>query len=383
MRVGAPNTSRDVCERSIEVINECLAEGFPLQAPNGRMRSAITEAANRIGIAQQTLRHRLGVAERIYDLKPDPARFVAKVQPAPFTIDELPEDGEPSAEELIAHLKARYAQRKAHEDAKRLMGVQVNIDGPLGLVFFGDPHVDSNGTDWPALERDVALCRDTPGILAVSVGDARDNWVGRLMALYANQEVTAKQSLTLIEWLFTQLPWLLTVGGNHDKWHSEGGDAAEVIHRLRKCAGLYENDGARLKLNLPSGAAFNVHVRHDFPGSSVFNGAHAFVRETLFGFRDHILACGHRHASAYQPIWHNDPERLCHGFRCGSYKVIDTFAKEKHFKSENWAKSIAAVVNPDYAHDPVRYIMPFFSVEEAAEYLTWRRAKWGAQKSAA
>jgi hypothetical protein len=138
-----------------------------------------------------------------------------------------------------------------------------------------------------------------------------------------------------------------------------------------------------LRLILPSGANFNLHVRHDCPGSSMFNGAHAFVRETLFGYRDHVLACGHRHSSAYQPIWHNDPRRLCQGFRCGSYKVIDSFAKEKHFKAENWAPSMGVVIDPDLAHDPVRFIERCFSAEEVADKLTWARMKWSARRTAA
>jgi hypothetical protein len=377
--MSAPPLSRDEAERTLSVLHECMGESFPLRSNGGGRASARSEAAKRLGITAQTMTHRLGQAERLYGLVPDPGRFVA---PAAFTFDELPDDGEPGAEELIGKLKARYAKRQAHEAAKRLIDVRVGIEGPVGIVFFGDPHVDSAGCDWIALERDVNICRDTPGILAVSVGDARDNWVGRLMALYANAETTAKQSLTLIEWLFTQIPWLLTIGGNHDKWHGEGGDAAEIMHRLRSLPGLYENDGARLRLNLPGGASFNMHVRHDFPGSSMFNGGHAFVRETLFGYRDHILACGHRHASAYIPIWHNDPERLCQGFRCGSYKSIDDFAKERHLKQENWAPSMGVVVHPDRAGDPVRFIERCFSAEEVAEKLTWARQRWELGKAA-
>lgn len=243
--------------------------------------------------------------------------------------------------------------------------------------------MDDPGCAWGDLERDVAVCRDTPGILAVGVGDHRNNWVGRLMALYANQEVTDKQSLVLIEWLFTQLPWLLNIGGNHDKWHGDGGDAVEIMHRLRGFPGLYEDDGVRMQLNLPAGASFNVHVRHDFPGSSQFNGAHAMVRETLFNYRDHVLVCGHRHATAYMPIWHNDPARLCHGLRCGAYKDFDKYQKEKHFKLENWARALGITVDPDWAHDPVRFIKPWFSLEEMAEYLTWRRGKWDVGSRAA
>lgn len=378
----APRITREAAEHTLAVFHECLEEGFPLSSKGGNPadKTAMSETAKRLGMATSTLRNRLYSMKEVHGLEPNPDRHIPRR--ATFSIDDLPDDGEPDAETLIAQLKERHAKRKAHDDAKRLIDVRISQDGPVGVVFFGDPHVDSPGCNWTALERDVAICRDTQGIYAVSVGDARDNWVGRLMALYANQDVTARQSLVLIEWLFTQLPWLLTIGGNHDKWHSEGGDAAEIIHRLRGSPGIYENDGARLRLNLPGGANFNMHVRHDFPGHSMFNGGHAFVRETLFGYRDHVLACGHRHASAYTAIWHNDPVRLCQGFRCGSYKEIDSFQKEKHFKVENWAPSMGIVVNPSLAHDPVRFIERCFSAEEVADKLKWARMKWDAAKAA-
>jgi hypothetical protein len=229
----------------------------------------------------------------------------------------------------------------------------------------------------------TAICRDTPGIMAVNIGDSTNNWVGRLMRLYADQEVTSKQALKLIEWLMTALPWLLDKEGNHDLWNTEKGDPAEVIHRLMKLPGIREMGSSRLRLALPSGAEVLMHVRHDFPGGSQFNPAHALVRETLFGFRDHILMCGHRHSSGYIPVFHNDPRRLCHGFRLGTYKDFDHYAAEKGFQDTNWARSMGAVINPDHADDPTRYIKPFFNLEEMAEYLTWRRGKWEVGKSAA
>jgi hypothetical protein len=583
------------------------------------------------------------------------------------------------------------------------------MDGPVALAGFGDPHIDDPGCAWGDLERDVRICRDTPGIMAVNVGDSTNNWVGRLMRLYADQEVTSKQALTLIEWLMTALPWLVDQTGNHDchdmetealtrrgwmrfddireddqvltlradgvaewsgileridkhsdeemvtidrralslnvtprhrilhrkrnsadgsfgdltyaraddlparfaipvsapsgnpewpgatdaeialvgwfltdgsvsirdgvvknvsfyqskdapdleaalagagytpkvtvrernitevcgrplkapprpqrtyalgveaarkfmqlaeakgrmpswvdglsdrqfevllraiiagdgswatgggeaaaihgteaflsdlqaacirhgwaasmsvarekdyrlnvcrrqewqaeraevitrtapvgrvwclsvpntnflvrrhgrahfsgnSWNTEKGDPAAVIHRLLKLPGIRDDGSNRLRLALPSGAEVFMHVRHDFPGGSQFNPAHALVRETLFGFRDHILMCGHRHSSGYIPVFHNDPRRLCHGFRLGTYKDFDHYAAEKGFQDTNWARSMGAVINPDHADDPTRFIKPFFNLEEMAEYLTWRRGKWEVGKSAA
>lgn len=377
-----PPISREEAERTIAVIHECMEEGLPYRSGGGAgSKSATREAARRLGISIPAMRGRLESMANNHGLRADMSRFVPRR--AHFTVAELPDDGEPDAEALIAQLKARHAKRRQHHEAAKLRQVQVHIDGPIALAFFGDPHVDDGGCAWGDLERDVAICRDTEGFLASDVGDDSNNWVGRLQKLYANQEVTSKNSLTLIEWLMSSMPWLLRVKGNHDGWNTEKGDVADYIHRLFGALGALEEHGARLELHLPSGAMVRMHVRHDFPGQSQFNPSHAMVRETLFGHRDHILACGHRHTSGYMPIWHNDPRRLCHGFRVGTYKDFDGYAKEKGFQDGNWARSMAAVVDPDYAHDPVRYIKPFFSLEDAAEYLTWRRNKWATGRRAA
>lgn len=379
-RLGPPNISREECERRIEAIHECLTEGYPLEGARRGVQSAKAEAARRLGISRPTLLNTLEVAEREHGLRIDASLHRPK---AAFSFDPLPGDGEMEAPEIIEHLKAQSAQRVANDDAKRLYRVRVSIPGPIGLAFFGDPHVDSPGCDWNALDRDVRICRETEGVLAVNVGDSSDNWVGRLMALYANADVTAKQALKLVEWLLGSLPWLITIGGNHDLWHTETADPIDIIHRMRDMPGLYQASGARLQLNLPGGATATAHIRHDFPGRSQFNPSHALVRETLFGYRDHILACGHRHQSGHMAIWHNDPPRLCHGFRVGSYKVIDPFQHERHFKLENWAPSMMAVIDPDYAGDPVRFVRACYSLEEGAEYLKWRRQKWSLGKRAA
>jgi hypothetical protein len=172
------------------------------------------------------------------------------------------------------------------------------------------------------------------------------------------------------------LPWLHWEDGNHDVWNTEKGDPTEIMHRLMNRPGLMNTGGTRLRLHLPAGCDLTMHVRHDFPGGSQFNPAHALVRETLFGYRDHIMACGHRHTAGYIPVFHNDPRRLCHGFRLGTYKDFDRYAKEKGFQDGNWARSMGAVVDPEYAGDPVRYIKPFFNLEDMAEYLTWRRQRY-------
>lgn len=378
-RMGAPPLDRDLAEQTIQICNECLSEGFLADATHKQGPGFRKEAATRLGITGPTLMHRLTTIKRVYNMEPD---LTLSRSGAPgFTIQGLPPHEDMSAEDIIGHLKTRSAKRIEAADARKLINVDVHMDGPVGLAMFGDPHVDDDGTDWNALERDVSLVRETPGIMAVNLGDSSNNWVGRLMGLYAHQETTRAQAMKLIEWLITSIPWVTTIGGNHDLWGSEHADAIEIMHHMRELPGLYQAHGARLNLRLPGGAQCRVHVRHDFPGKSQYNAAHALVRETLFSHRDHILGAGHRHQAGYHPTWFNDPPIMCHGCRVGSYKRIDDYSAQKHFKPENWTPAMMAIIDPDFADDPLRFVHICYTIEEGVEYLNWRRSLWSRRKS--
>ena len=81
-------------------------------------------------------------------------------------------------------------------------------DDPVGLMFFGDPHLDSPQYDWPELRRCVAICKHPEGMRGVSLGrpaaaaappDHTDNWIGRLQREYAASEASAAQGWQLAD----------------------------------------------------------------------------------------------------------------------------------------------------------------------------------------
>lgn len=96
---------------------------------------------------------------------------------------ELPPD------QLIDQACARFTGHKAAREARRWMEIKIKGNQPIGVCFMGDPHIDNNGCNWPLLKRDIAILKDTPGMYAINLGDATDNWIGRLVRLYADQEV--------------------------------------------------------------------------------------------------------------------------------------------------------------------------------------------------
>lgn len=372
--MAQPSVSRELAQATIDVVHELMEEGVPFKQTFTRAgKSALQLAANRLGISEMTLRHRLERGEQLHGLRVDPSRFRSK---ATFSI-ATDTDGE-SPEEIIEQLAAKHRQKTFQR--RDLIPVHIHTPGPIAVAFVGDPHVDDPGCAWGDLKRDVDLLRETEGAFAIGLGDYRNAWPGRLARLYANQETTNDRALKLIEWLFGAAPWLALVQGNHDTFGTDLGDPVKFIHRIAAGDTLYGEPSYRLELRLPDGPTARLHVRHDFPGKSQFNAAHGLVRQTLFDYRDHMLACGDRHHAGYSPVWHNHPEpMLCHAMRVGTYKDFDHYAKEKGFKEENWARSMVAIIDPRFAHDPVEFITVRFSVPAGMRELRARRAEWAAE----
>jgi hypothetical protein len=146
-----------------------------------------------------------------------------------FESETLPSPDAPIGE-LIERRKLEWARKSKAETARRLINVKVKIDGPVGIVHFGDPHVDDPGTDIVALERHLKTVKNTPGMMGGNVGDLQNNWVGRLARLYAEQSTSAKEAWVLTEWMVKEIPWLYLIGGNHDLW-SGAGDPLEWISK--------------------------------------------------------------------------------------------------------------------------------------------------------
>jgi len=215
------------------------------------------------------------------------------------------------------------------------------------------------------------LMANTPGMIGICVGDITNNWVGRLMKKYADQETTRKQAEKLIEWFLSEagVYWAAVIGGNHDIWNTDGGDINKFIFRSQ--AGIYRNHGVRLKLKIPGGKTINVNCRHDYAGHSQWNESHAMSKAARFGVDD-IYVAGHRHVSGYQIVKNHESQRISHAVRVAGYKEIDDYAESKSLREHNIFQSMAFIVDPGQ-EDPLRFIKPVFSLDEAAEELTYKR----------
>lgn len=296
----------------------------------------------------------------------------------PFTVPELP-SGELTIDELLASRRKVFQRKDEGAKARKLIPVKVNLDGPIGILHFGDPHIDDDGCDFPRLEADVALVNKTDGLFAGNVGDLHNNWIGRLARLYAQQSTTAKQAWMLVEWFVQSVSWLYIVKGNHDLW-SGAGDPLDFIKRYAD-VGLMEAHGARMELTFPNDKRIRINARHDFSGHSMWNPNHGPVKAIKAGWRDHILTCGHRHETGFGPPL-KDPSSglISWPLRCAGYKKHDRYADELGLPDQTISPSILTIIDPRYEDDDPRLITPFLSADEGADYLKYLRKRYASGK---
>jgi hypothetical protein len=331
----------------------------------------VGQAARATKIAVSTLQHRVRIAQARQAEGGLTCEPTPPPSPKPFESTELPSEL-PTAEELLQRRRTQFSRKRDAKEARHLIRVQVQVDGPIGLAFVGDPHVDDDGTDIALLEDHVRIINKNEALLPLGIGDYSNNWVGRLARLYGQQSLSAAEAWVLVEWLVKALHWLVLISGNHDAWSGDG----DPIKWMAKAAKQqYESNGARIGLTLPSGREIRINARHDFSGRSQWNTAHGVAKAAQMGWRDHVLTAGHTHVSGIQVVRDPMSGLISHALRIGSYKTIDRYADEKGLPNQQFMVCPVVVVRPQFADDDNRLLSTFFDPGTASEFLKWLRGR--------
>ncbi len=326
-----------------------------------------TEAARILGLPRSTLDHRLSVARTMnLDALEDP----------PFETPDLPDEDLP-IEDILDRRRKIWKQKHKAEEARRLISIKINIDGPIALVVMGDLHIDNPGTNINLLSDHMDLIRDTEGMLCGCIGDMQDSWVGRLAVKWRDQGVTGREARKLVEWWAQSLgeKLLFVTDGNHDAWALGTNDIGPLDWISSYYGTVHEANGIRLGLQLPSGEEIRVNARHDFSGRSQFSPAFGVAKAAHFGWRDHILVAGHIHQTGYVPL--KDPKTglVSHPVRVASYKTIDDYAQERGFPDSNISECVTFIIDP-YEADERHRITVDFNPFRAAKILKMMRQEW-------
>lgn len=343
------------------VSDELLVEAHNALQAEG----TIQRASALLKIPRATLTHRLNAYKmRFGDSGPS-----AKLEKE-FTVMPIP-DEDMDVEDLVELRIKQFERKQAYEEASKLIPVKVKIDGPVGIIHFGDPHVDDDGTSL-ALLREHSDLTHIEGVWGANVGDTTNNWIGRLARLYANQSTSASQAWQLAEWFIARTRWLYMIGGNHDAW---SGSADPLKWIARQNDALYKPSECRVSLKFPSGRSVIVNARHDFAGTSQWNPAHAQMKAAQMGYRDHVMISGHKHTSGYGIIKDATSGRVCHAIQVASYKMYDVYAKERGFRDQTISPACMTIIDPDLDEAHPDMIKVFWDPVEGAEYLKWKRKK--------
>lgn len=336
----------------------------------------LKEAVQRLGGFAQAARE---ITAMGYPISRDTVRrTLEKVEEKSFEVID-PGYSDIDVKSLIRRRAEQYDKRKRQDDFDKLIPVKVNVEGPVGIGFFGDAHLDNDGCDVDSLFRHVDIFDGRQdGLFASFIGDATDNWIGRLSKLYEGRSINDAEAFALLKDFVTRVNWLFFIKGNHDLWRDNHNildvlldDAHTIVRPWR----------TRLALNLPSGRDVRIYAAHSFPGRSMYTPVYgAMKKATLDGGHD-LYVAGHIHTSAYTHGRHPGSGKVWHALQVGAYKKVDEYAEELNLEDQSLYPCPVALIDPN-ASDPINFIRIEFTPEEAAERLSWMRHRWSVAKSA-
>lgn len=295
-------------------------------------RALARKIADACGLKAESLRRSIWLRE--YTNQAQRARHEV-VAPTPAVSTEF--------EDLIEEKCRRFEQYNRKK--KQAEVVDWHVGGKaIAIVHFGDPHLDNNGCDFPQLREDVQLVRSTPGCYAGNIGDNTDNWVGRLVKLYAKSHTTFEEALRLSEWLIQSMEWAYFVYGNHDHWN----DGATILDLLMRGATVHCRAGhdAKLRIHFDNGAIADIRARHNYRGYSMWHPTHGMLRALQFGTWGDLLVGGHTHEyGEIKTETHRGEVKI--GLRVRGYKRHDDYAEEKGFYEFRAGAAIMTVIDPN------------------------------------
>lgn len=330
--------------------------------------------AHKVGVSTSTvqrLKRARASGERWQEFLPNAEQVVIEKENTPdFLVSPLPSD-DIAVEEIIARACKDFEKYHAAHEAKKWRKVNINIEGPIGIMWFGDPHIDNRGCNWPLLKRDLDILKNTEGMFGANVGDTHDNWIGRLARLYEHSNMSKERTLKVIEWLFTEHPWLLIVLGNHDLW-SGTGNPLDYIARGQ--AGVVSDWKAQIELVFKNGRSARIWCEHDFKGYSMYNDLHGAQRKAHFNGTADLYISGHRHQWGIKSSECGERDRVYWLAMARGYKYVDNYAEQNGFDVQKEGACIVSIIDPE--GKGTKFISCFPDAEEAASFLRWKRSEW-------
>lgn len=316
---------------------------------------SIRELARINNIPRSTLQDRINAARR------------AKI--------EFPDFVGASEDESIDAIRQRalekYNRKREASSKRNWFTIKLNEEKPYGFLWFGDPHLDDDGTNWPLLEKHVALAA-MDGVYCGNIGDTTNRWVGRLIQKYADQSITWTDADRLAEWFMKDsgCTWLVWLLGNHDLWNR----GADFYKRIGAPEIPVLNWRAKFKIKHPSGTELRVDASHGRKGKSIYNELHGTLRDAMLGEAADLYVTGHTHNYAMEHVELASRRAAAWLVQLRGYKEMDEYALTNGFPECQYGSSVLVIVDPRKgARNVISHC--FEDVEMGVEYLKMLRNK--------
>ena len=211
-----------------------------------------------------------------------------------------------------------------------------------------------------------------PLFFCINMGDSSDgDWPGRLMRLHAQSDQSRSTAHRLVDWFLndTNLTYLAILIGNHDAW----GEGAEILNRMNVQKIPMLDWVARFTVKFKNDRECKIIASHSFPGRSWINPLHSNQRQEMQE-EAHIYASGHTHDWGIHQS-ENSMRGSCYWLlRARGYKFLDMHADRLGHQPQQFAATVCAIVDPQ-ATSEANFIQCFADLEEASEYLKWKRSR--------
>ena len=339
--------------------DEQMQEAVTVYHENGEVQ---VKAAAALGLTKSTYENRLKRAQAL--------GFRPGVSEVSFP--EFPDN----CEDVPAFLdlqEKRFEREAAYRDSVNWFKIKVKNSDPIGINWFGDPHLGSDGCNVKQLRNDIELVKSTPGMYAANIGDTIDGWSDRMARLYAENNVSRATEWRLAKWFLEEagVPWLLWLFGNHDSMHS---GFTTYLKSINASAVPMLDWQARFIVEFKNGEQFKINAAHNHKGQSWFHELHGQIRAAIDeGYEADLYMAGHHHNWAILEREGPRGNPVLYA-RCRGYKFHDSYTDHLGYRDLQAGCSVVTVMDPRAA-SPIERMRVFKSTGEGADYLTWLRSR--------
>lgn len=264
-------------------------------------------------------------------------------------------------------------QRIIEEVDQRENHIEVTIPAEIaGLALIGDTHAGSRDVNYELLERDVELIANTPGLYAVAVGDLINGYFWGGMSQMDDLEQMPRQvrfMRSILKKLSTDNSLIAGWIGDHDGWTRKTG--MNPYERMPEELGAHYMEGVGFITMNVGEQTYRLTGAHRLRGSSIYNDAHAAVRNSKEVDNSDIIFSAHYHGKKAHleqvKKEHGGGGRTIHAIQLGTYDRSSIYSRKQGY-ADLPDESLGACVLTLHGKDEKR-IEYHKSVEKGVERL--------------